>query len=417
MLLVPASHSSLACPFCGLLCDDLDVAVADGLARPEGGVCPRAEALFPVPATARPRVRGEAVPGDAAYRAAARHLAAARRPLVGGLACDVAGQRAALDLAERLGGVLDHMNGGALFRNTLAFQDGGWITTTLSEVRNRADFLLLAGTRAAAFPRFFSRLVAPASQFGEVRRRVVALLPEGGEPGEAVDQTLLCPPERLGELFAALAARLAGRRLDATAVAGIPIARLDALLAEMRAARYGVLVWNAAELDFPGAELVVRAMADLVAALNQSTRWAGLPLGGSDGGASAAQTCAWRTGYPSRVAFEAAGPRYEPIRFAGERLLAAGEADALVWISAFDPARTPPPADCPVIVLGRADMAFTIPPDVFIPVAVPGVQRPGFLHRMDGVVALPLGAPAPGGSPGVADALAWIMKELDHAAA
>jgi len=400
------------CPFCGLLCDDLP---GNG---PATGQCALAERLFQVPATAPALIDG--VPSDtaSAVARAARLLARARRPLVGGLACDVTGQRAALDLAERLGGVLDTMNSTAQFRNLLAYQDGGWMSTTLSEVRNRADVILLAGTTASRFPRFRERLLAGESQFGPTARRLLALgMPEGAAPEWLTEPPIPCPPDRLGQVFSALRTRLAGRPLGMSTVAGLPVARLDALLETLLAARYGVLAWNAADLDFPQADLTVRALLDLVIDLNARTRWAGLPLGGNDGDASAVQTCAWRTGYPSRVAFEAAGPRYEPIRFAGEGLLAAGEADALVWISAFDPARTPPPADCPVIVLGRADMAFTTPPAVFLPVAVPGVQQAGFLHRMDGVVALPLAAPAPGGPPGVAETLTAIMKELDHAAA
>jgi formylmethanofuran dehydrogenase subunit B len=118
-----------------------------------------------------------------------------------------------------------------------------------------------------------------------------------------------------------------------------------------------------------------------------------------------------------RVGYEAAGPRYEPKSFASAALLAAGEADALVWISAFDPERTPPKADCPSIVLGRADMVFEQPPEVFIPVALPGVQHGGFLHRMDAVVALQLQAPVPAELISVAQALAAIEQEIQHAAA
>lgn len=442
----------ITCPFCGLLCDDLRIAVANGRARIEAGGCPRSERLFDAPSDGQARVGGQVVDADAACRAAARILAAARRPLIGGLACDVTGQRAAIALAEQVGGVLDHMNGRAQFRNILAFQDGGWMTTTLSEVRNRADLVLLAGTDAAAFPRFFERLLAGESQFGEPRRRLIALLPALPSPplsakaelavppaqekrpsrppwgpsrcwdGPAnnlsgVDLAIPCPRERLGELFAALRARLAGKRLDAADVAGVPIAQLDELLDALRAARYGVLVWNAAELDFPQADLTVQAMVDLVKDLNRDTRWSGLPLGGNDGDTCAAQVCTWQTGYPLRTAYTAGGPHYDPLRYGTDSLLASGEVDALVWISAFDPERKPPACAQPAIVLGRADMAFATPPDVFIPVAVPGVQQIGFLHRMDGVVALPLAAPVASGLPGVAQVLAMIRKELNHAAA
>lgn len=404
------------CPFCGLVCDDLRVRAEASGVRVEHPDCARARGLFDVPATRQSRIGGQPVETIAALRTAAAVLAQARRPLIGGLACDVAGQRAALDLAERVGGVVEHMNGAAQFRNWLAFQDGGWMTTTLSEVRNRADLIVFAGTDASRFPRFFERCVDADSQFGPLERTVVTLgaAPAGGRGvAHAIERT------ELAALFADLRIRLAGRAGAPNGVGGISAGALDALLAAMKAARYGVLAWNAAELDFPHADLTVQAMVELVRDLNRDTRWAGLPLGGSDGDVSASQVCTWRTGYPLRVGFEPAGPRYEPLLFEASRLLAAGEADALLWIAAFDPARTPPETACPRIVLGRPDMRLDAPGprDVFIPVAVPGVHHAGMLHRMDGVVSLPLQGPASSALFSAAQALAAIQREMTHAAA
>lgn len=417
------SDSFVSCPFCGLLCDDLHVVQRDGRAQVVSAGCARAVGLFDAPVQGQALVAGKPVDLSTALHAAAEILQRARRPLIGGLACDVTGHRAALALAERLGGVVDHMNGAAQFRNWQVFQDGGWMTTTLSEVRNRADLIVLAGVDVARFPRFFERCLPPQSQqpsqFGDLHRRYIVL---GDVPSIAsgrladAEFAIPMPNRRLGDFFLALRARLAGRRVNDPVIEGVDLA-LDALLEALRAARYGVLVWNAAELDFPNADLTIQAMVDLVKDLNQSTRWSGLPLGGSDGDTSAAQVCTWQTGYPLRVAFESGGPRYEPKLFATAALLAAGEVDALVWISAFDPARTPPQAHCPTIVLGRADMVFAEPPEVFIPVAVPGVQHGGFLHRMDAVVALPLHAPAPAQLLSVAQVLAEIQQEIPHAAA
>jgi len=404
------------CPFCGLVCDDVRVRAEASGVRVERPDCARARGLFAVPATGQARIGGQPVEAIAALRAAAAILAQARRPLIGGLACDVAGQRAALDLAERVGGVVEHMNGAAQFRNWLAFQDGGWMTTTLSEVRNRADLIVFAGTDAARFPRFFERCVDADSQFGPLERSVVTL---GAAPAGGRGVAHAVAVADLAALFADLRIRLAGGRAAPNGAGGVPADTLDALLAAMKAARYGVLVWNAAELDVPHADLTVQAMVELVRDLNRETRWAGLPLGGSDGDTSASQVCTWRTGYPLRVGFEPAGPRYEPLLFEAARLLAAGEADALLWISAFDPARTPPETACPRIVLGRPDMRLDAmgPRDVFIPVAVPGVHHAGILHRMDGVVSLPLQGPAPSALFSAAQALAAIQREMTHAAA
>lgn len=418
--LISVSNSLVCCPFCGLLCDDLRVERDDGHARIEGPCCPRASRMFVVPNRGQAMIDGRPAGLAEAYRSAAAILAGSRRPLIGGLACDVGGHRAALAFAEKRGGVVDHMNGNAQFRNWLAFQDGGWITTTLSEVRNRADLIVLAGTVASRFPRFFERCLAAESQFGELRRRIIVLGDDLSSISPTQGQSIVSIPVQescLGELFAVIRARANGHEQDAPTVAGLSMKQIDALLADMQAARYGVLVWNAAELDFPNSDMTIHAMVDLVKELNRTTRWSGLPLGGNDGDTSAAQSCTWQTGYPLRISFEPGGPHYEPLLFSADRLLGQEEVDALLWISAFDPTRTPPRANCPTVVLGRPDMTFDQAPDIFIPVAVPGVQHSGFLHRMDAVVALPLQAPVPSELHSVAQALAAIQEEMGCAEA
>ena len=95
-----------------------------------------------------------------------------RRPLIGGLGTDVAGMRATLALARQLGAVVDHAGSSAKYRNLHVLQEFGWITTTLAEVRNRADLLLLIGDGwHARFPRFVERVLAPAPTCTAHRRR------------------------------------------------------------------------------------------------------------------------------------------------------------------------------------------------------------------------------------------------------
>ena len=81
-------------------------------------------------------------------------------------------------LAERCGGNLDHMNSPATMRNMLALQDRGWITTTLAEVRNRADLVVVAGSDIGRrFPRFYERCLANRETlFAEDRRCEIVFL-------------------------------------------------------------------------------------------------------------------------------------------------------------------------------------------------------------------------------------------------
>ena len=146
------SLNDVTCPFCGLACDDLQLAKSQsGLAVTQNG-CAIASAAFRQLGAANglnaaPRLTGRPTTVDQAIAAAARILANAKAPLIAGLGTDVAGARATLALADRIGAVVDHMNMPAKLRNILTLQNSGWITTTLAEIKNRADFILIVGQR------------------------------------------------------------------------------------------------------------------------------------------------------------------------------------------------------------------------------------------------------------------------------
>ncbi len=409
----------VTCPFCGLLCDDLVVSRIEGRLAVQANGCSISNAAFSHRAgedQEQPRVGGRRATLEQAIEEAAGLLRAARQPLFAGLGTDVAGARATARLAERLGGIVDHMNSPAAIRNTLALQDRGWITTTLSEVRNRADLLILIGDVTRRFPRFLERCLVENSMFGSPRRVEVVVLGQGlpaGVAGSDPPPVLIpCEIHRLHEALGVVRALVAGRRLEAEMAAGVPLARWRELAERMRGARYGVLVWAAAELDFPHADLAVQAASELVKDLNRTTRFAGLPLGGSDGDVTVDAVHLWQTGFGTRTSYARGYPEYDPWLFSAARLLASGEADVLLWISSFDERRAPPPTRVPAIVLGRPGMVCPAEPAVFIPVGTPGVDHGGHLFRTDRVVALPLRPLRDSGLPGVAQVLDAIERAL-----
>ena len=407
------------CPFCGLLCDDLRITVVERAATVLANGCTKSRRLFSATsdADAAPLMNGKPVAIEVAASKAAAILHEARQPVLISAGTDVAGMRALLELAERTGGVVDHGAGDAMMRNLLVLQDSGWISTTLTEVRNRADLLIVAGTDISSrFPRFFERL------FGEFD----SLFTTGGRetfflgamprdlpaPLKARAMSVAVEPVRLGEVFGALRSLLAGRTLSAKAVAGIATEELAALLARMQKARYGVLTWAAADLAFPHAELAIQSMCELVTALNASGRFAVLPLGGTDGDLTAAQVTTWQTGFPLRVSFAGGGPVYDPWQHSAQRMLERNEADAVVFVSTLDAANLPPESEAPAIVLGRHGMR-TSGSAVFIPVATPGLHHAGHLFRADNVVALGVRKLAESTLPSAAQALRMILGAME----
>jgi formylmethanofuran dehydrogenase subunit B len=377
----------IACPFCGLGCDDLGIEIrTEGLGLREGS-CPISKTEFErrSPNAASPRLAGKDCPPNEAIDAAARLLGDSRQPLFGGLGTDVDGLRAVLDLADRCGGVVDHGGSAGLFRDLPALRDIGTITTTLSEVRNRADLLLVVGPDPTpAQPRFLERCIGDVELlFGSRSRRLIRLGPGPAIQGFA---QIPCPLDELPAAVASLRALVNGRK-----PAGDTLPDLAELAAALQGASYGVIAWSAGLLDFAGADLVMLALTELVRDLNRKCRAAALPLGGAGNLVGANQACLWQSGYPLRTSFAGGMPRHDPYLFSADRLIASGEADLLVWIAALDAGALPAlPPELPLILLAPPGSTMGSEPAVFLPVGRPGIDHGGQIFRTDGVVALPL---------------------------
>jgi formylmethanofuran dehydrogenase subunit B len=409
---------NVPCPFCGLLCDDVRVAMTKGAATVVANGCARSRTLFAASANDTATVMVDGKPADLATAIirAAGILRAATQPLLISAGTDVAGMRVLIELAERCSGIVDHANGDALFRNLRVLQDTGWISTTLTEIRNRADLLVVAGTDVISrFPRFFERCFGEFDTLFRIGPRELWFL---GDVPEDLPTTLrfrtkslAVDPARLAEFFSALRTLFAGRVLKEKTVAGVPIGQLSELLERMRAAHYGVLTWAAADLTFPHADLAIQSMCEFVKILNSEGRFSVLPLAGSDADLTAQQVTTWQTGFPVRVNFNTGAPTHDSRQDSARHAIRHGEADAMVFVSALDATRTPPAGDIPSIVLGRAGMRAD-GCSVFIPVSVPGLHHTGHLYRADNVVAIHLRKLTGSALPSAAQALQRILDAM-----
>lgn len=414
--------TDVACPFCGLVCDDLELARDDtGLKVTKNG-CEKAIAGFERKVDgAKPQVDGRDVDLATAIQAATDLIRKASLPLYGGLGTDVEGVRAVMALADKSGGVVDHALSEGQYRNFRVLQTRGWITTTLTEARNRADVIIVVGSDLHKLhPRFFERIVnVEQSLLSETpAKRTVVFLGKGLDQsavkgpriGEVV--TLPCDLDRVGEVVAALAAEIRGAPLGLETIAGVPLADIRALAERCQKASYPVFVWAPPSLNFPNADLVVSTVSDLVKDLNVKGRAAGLALGGNEGAVTAGAVCTWQSGFPLRVSFASGKPDYDPLRYAIPRMLGSGEGDLLVWLASFTPDLGPPATKIPSIVLGTPGIKLASPPKVFIPIGTPGVDHAGRIIRVDNVVSLPLRDLGRSNLPKASDILAAIELAL-----
>jgi len=389
-------------PFCGIASDDLTIQASGSEIKVLANGDPVTSAGFEqAVGDTRPRINGQPVSLDEAIAASAGLLKNAKLPLFSGFGTDVNDTRAALSLADCCGAVLDQARAEGGLRNLLVLADTGWVATTLAELKNRVEVLVVFGSDIEAdFPRFYERFIwNKETLFGQdtSTREIIYIgrAPSGSassSPDGRKPLVLPCPVESYPEVAAALNALVSGVNLQAESFGGIAKADLQAVVDRLKAAKYSVVTWAAGHLGYAHAELTVQQLCQAVVALNKSeaTRSAVLPLGGQDGDRTASQVFAWQTGYPTRVSYARGYPEYDPYHFSSSRLLRNGEADLLVWIATLNAQQTPPIASIPTIVIGRAGMVFEQEPSVYIPVGAPGIDHAGHMYRCDNVVSLPL---------------------------
>lgn len=396
------------CPACGLLCDDVTVSWQSGDTKPDvtvksGKPCGKTVAFFSQPLNAAtPMIAGKSVTLAEAIAHAAQLVNKAKAPLVAGLSTDLTGFRAAYQFAQHTRADMMHMNVHSSLRNTKVLQSTGWQTTTLTEVKNRADMIVCIGTDVVHHnPRFFERVVwTEEAMFTDAKARNIVYL--GGDdlntalgvsPTGKQPTVLPCATKDLPEVTAALRALLQGKTLKVEAIAGVQLSALTQLVEQLKQAQYAVLIWVAKDLDFPHAELTIQNITESVVILNQQSRAMGLALGGSDGDTTVNYAHTWLDGLTL-----------------GEQDISAH--DLVVWVNSFSPDKPAPSVNAPVIALGHPDTKFTTPLEVFIPVATPGLDAVGTLFRVDSSVVLPLKKVRESALPTLAEVLLQLEAKL-----
>jgi formylmethanofuran dehydrogenase subunit B len=390
------------CTFCGCVCDDIDLTVEGGRITRAKNACVLGKAWFLEhrPAASRPEALVDGLPAtlDQAVEQAAHILAGARYPVVYGLSdTTVEAQRVAVEIADLIGGCLDTTTSVCHGPSGIAFEAVGEATCTLGEIKNRADMVIFwGGNPAESHPRHFTKYsVTPKGMFvpnGRKDRYVVLVDVRRTPSARAADLFLQVKPCRDFEVLWALRALVKGVEVAASieAETGVPLTTLEALVERMKRARFGVFLFGMGLSMTRGKHYNAAAILALARDLNRYTRFVAKPMRGHGNVTGADNVVSWSTGYPFGVNFGRGYPRFNPGEFTTVDLLARGEADAALIVSADPAANFPAPAidhlkRIPTVVLDPnlsetakiARVAFTT--------AVYGINVAGTVYRMDDV--------------------------------
>jgi formylmethanofuran dehydrogenase subunit B len=390
------------CTACGCVCDDIDLTVQGQQIIAAERACVLGSPWFLNHVTEnRPAclIHGQPAELNEGIETAAQILATAKYPLVYGLSETTSeSQRAAVGIADWIGGCVDTSTSVYHGPSGMAFQGVGEVTCSLGEARNRGDLVIFWGTDPVeSHPRHLSKYsLFPQGLFvpnGRADRTCVVVDVRKTKTAGEADLFLQIKPGCDFEALWILRALAMGVAIDpATIVAetGLPLSVWQDLVERMKVAKFGVIFYGLGVTMSRGRHANGEAILALTRDMNKYTRFVCRANRGRGNVAGADNVVTWRTGYPYGVNLSRGYPRFNPGEYTAADLLARKEADAALVV-ASDPLTHLPPSACehlrsiPLIAIAPKSTATLQAAAVAFTVATYGINVPGTVYRMDDV--------------------------------
>lgn len=397
----------VVCPFCGTLCDDLEVDInikENRVIEVRNGCQIGTKKFFSSnPSEHRylkPRIKENGsykeVSWEEAIEKAADILVKAKRPLLYGFSStECEAQSKGVELAEILGATLDNTASVCHGPSMLAIQDVGAPLSTLGEYKNRADLVIFWGSNPVhAHPRHLGRYSDFVRGYfrrdGRNDRFIVVVDPRNTHTAQIADLYIKVNPNEDYELLNAIRAMVRGTELDEDEISGVPMEDIKKLVEILKSCKFGVIFFGMGLTQTLAHHRNIDSAICLTRELNDYTKFLLTPMRGHYNVAGANQVFTWNTGYAYSIDFSRGYPRYNPGEFSSVDLLMKDEVDASL-IVASDPASNFPAASVknmfkhPLISIEPHETPTSAFADVVLPAAFAGIECEGTAYRMDKV--------------------------------
>ncbi|MAS84067.1 MAG: formylmethanofuran dehydrogenase subunit B [Legionellales bacterium] len=395
------------CTFCGCVCDDMELHVDLDEKRiiKAKNACVLGRAWFAehtIEDAPAALIDGKEVSVEEAVEEAAQTLVKAKFPITYGLSDTTSeAQKQAVAITDYIKGNIDTTTSVCHGPSGLAFQGVGESTSTLGEVKNRADLVIYwGGNPAESHPRHFGRYaVTPKGMFtpnGKKDRTIVLVDVRKTKSAGVADILIRPKPGKDFEVLWALRALVKGISIstDIEKETGVPLEVLTDLVERMKNCRFGVLFFGMGLTMTRGRHFNSGALLALATDLNEYTHFVAKPVRGHGNVTGADNVVSWQTGYPFGVNFSRGYPRFNPGEFTTVDTLSNGDADAAMIIASDPGSNFPKKAiehlkNIPVVVLDTKSTDTTKLAHVAFKTATYGINTGGTVYRMDDV-SIPL---------------------------
>lgn len=399
------NYEDIVCTFCGTLCDDIEVVVENNKIVDVKHACRVGTTKFfkandmshrktrPI---VRENGREKKVSLDEAIEIASDILANSYRPLLYGWSsttCEAI--KYGVFLADLIGGIIDNTSTVCHGPSVLAFQEVGYPSCTLGEVKNRADLIIYWGSNPLhAHPRHLSRYSFYPRGFFRERgmqdRELIVVDVRKTDTAKIANKFIKVEQGKDYELISALRYVLNGGELKKDYVAGVSREDIYELAEKMKNCDFGVLFFGMGLTQSSGKHRTINNAISLVRDLNRYTKFNIMMMRGHYNVTGANEVLAWETGYPYAVDFSRGYPRYNPGETSAVDVLVRKEVDAALIVASDPVSHFPKEAvkhllKIPYISVDAFYNATSMFAKVYIPTAVAGIECEGTAYRMDSV--------------------------------
>ncbi len=392
------------CPFCGCMCDDITVVTENNKIIEAKHACRIGAAKImghhrieaPMMRTDKKSDFKE-VSYDEAIDAAAHILAKSKRPLLYGWAsalCEV--HKKGILLAEEIGAIIDNTATVCHGPSTLAVHEKGLPSSTLGQIKNRADVVVFWGCNPVhAHPRHMGRYSVFAKGFfqdkGRRGRKIIVVDVRKTDTVNVADEFIQVQQGSDYLIISALRAILSGHAdVVPDSVGGVPKEQLVKLVETLKAAKFGSIFFGMGLTQSQTRYKNIDNAISLTTELNSFGKHVIMPMRGHYNVTGFGQVCTWETGFATAVDLARGAPYYNPGETAANDVLTRKETDAAMIIAGDAGAHFPADsvrhlARIPVVQVDPYWNPTTEVANVVIPVAICGVEVEGTAYRMDGV--------------------------------
>lgn len=382
---------NFTCPFCSLLCDDIQLTVNNNNFKQLNSNCSiLSHSLKKKVKDQFASINGKKINITKAISSLSSLLKKSKATLFAGMGTDIKGTKATLKIADKFKCIIDHFSGDSYVKNIKSIQEEGGFFLTLSELKNRSDTIIIIQLSNEELPRLFEKYIFSKKTINNLKKRNLVFI------GNKVPQFIYKNKKKFNfdhiklnstNLLNFISSLRNSIKSD---ISEIKEKKILSLLKLFKQTNYGSILWSIKELDNNISDLIVTEINLLIQDLNKFTRFAGLSIAGSEHITTVNEVLLWQTGFPIRTSFEQGFPVHDINQFSTKRLIDKKEIELVIWINSFNEKKIIINQKIKTVLIGIPSHPQKKDVDIFIPVGTPGLDHNSHLLRIDKVVSLPL---------------------------